>query len=101
MKRFKKELSWRLVAALVVSSLVVGLGQFGKILGQLGEYRDGFCRTAEVGEDQSAQEAALSVLRLARDVLIDFFKGLRQLVLFHQTLNVWQRLSIDEGNGRA
>ena len=45
--------------------IVVGLGQFGKILGQLGEYRDGFCRTAEVGEDQSAQEAALSVLRLA------------------------------------
>jgi uncharacterized repeat protein (TIGR02543 family) len=53
MKRFKKELSWLLVATLVVTSLVIGLGQLqasaiDQAVGQMGSYR---FRVRTAGQD--------------------------------------------------
>ena len=74
--------------------VVVGLGQFGEVFGQLGEDGDGIGRAPHFGEDQSAHETALRVTRFAGDVGVRFVQGLRQLALLHQALDVGQALGI-------
>ncbi len=61
--------------------IVVGLRQFGVILGQAGEDRDGIVGLALVGQDQAFEESGLRVLGVFRQIAVGPFECAGEIAL--------------------
>jgi hypothetical protein len=70
------------------SQIVVGLGEFGVVLGQLLEHYDGLGTAVEFGQYNSLEKTDLSVPRLGGENAVCAFKGLGELPLFDQGLQI-------------
>jgi hypothetical protein len=75
--------------------VVVGFRQFRIILGQPGEYRDGFRRLVHLGQDDALEEASLGILGLAGQILVDLHQRLGILPLLDLLADVLQRIGMN------
>ncbi len=75
--------------------VVVGFRQFRIILGQPGEYRDGFRRFVHLGQDDALEEASLGILGLVGQILVDLHQRLGILPLLDLLADVLQRVGMN------